>query len=507
MPFEMAPPSAHALVEAMRGLGYTLWTAVADIVDNSIAAGARTVRIDFQWDGPQTWIRVADDGHGMGEAELTQAMRAGARNPLSIRNATDLGRFGLGLKTASFSQCRRLTVSSRRAGLAPACRVWDLDEIAKHDEWRLATEPMPSSVSLLAPIQDMPQGTVVLWEKLDRIVAADAVADDARAEDAFLSQLGRTERHLAMIFHRYLDAPGSPLHILFNGAGPQSRLRGWDPFMDTHPATSRTPDERLRQGDVEVRVQGFILPHRDRLDERAAELGGGPEGWVSQQGFYVYRNRRLLVPRDWLGLGHPRRWAKEDAYRLARLRLDIPNSADADWSIDMRKSTAAPPRSLRGRLTDLAERVRADARRVFLHRGSYGPRAPAPNLQRAWTAVERRDGMAYRIDRAHPAVARVLAESCGSTEAVEAMLRVIEETVPVHRIWIETAEREGLAPTGFSATPPTEVRSVAEALFSDFTTRMGLSDDSARTLLMRTEPFNSFPDLVASLGVRTVEKP
>ena len=160
MPFEMAPPAAHALAEAMRGLGYTLWTAIADIIDNSIAAGARTIRIDFQWDGPQTWIRVVDDGHGMGEAELTQAMRAGARNPLSIRNATDLGRFGLGLKTASFSQCRRLSVSSRRAGLATACRVWDLDEIAKHDEWRLATEPMPSSVTLLAPIQDMPQGTV-----------------------------------------------------------------------------------------------------------------------------------------------------------------------------------------------------------------------------------------------------------------------------------------------------------------------------------------------------------
>jgi hypothetical protein len=115
--------------------------------------------------------------------------------------------------------------------------------------------------------------------------------------------------------------------------------------------------------------------------------------------------------------------------------------------------------------------------------------------------------MAYRVDRAHPAVARVLADAGGSTEAVEAMLRVIEETVPVHRIWIDTAEREGLAPTGFSATPPAEVRSVAEALFNDFTRRMGLSDDSARKLLMRTEPFNSFPDLVASLGAGTMEQP
>ncbi len=507
MPFEMAPPSAHALVEAMRGLGYTLWSAVADIIDNSIAAGARSVRVDFQWDGPGSWLRVTDDGHGMGEAELTQAMRAGARNPLAIRDATDLGRFGLGLKTASFSQCRRLSVGSRRAGLPAAFRVWDLDDIATHDEWRLVTEPMPSSVPLLQPIQDMPQGTIVLWEKLDRVVATDAEAGDPRAEDAFLAQIARAERHLAMIFHRYLEAPSIPLHVLINGAGPQNRLRGWDPFMEAHPATSRTPEERLRYGQVEVRVQGFILPHRDRLDERASELGGGPEGWVSQQGFYVYRNRRLLVPGDWLGLGHPRRWAKEDAYRLARLRLDIPNSADAAWQIDVRKSTAAPPRPLRGRLTDLAERVRADARRVFLHRGSYGPRAPSPNLQRAWTAFERRDGMAYRIDRAHPAVARVLAEPGRSTDAVEAMLRVIEETVPVHRIWIDTAERDGLAPTGFSATPSDEVRSVAEALFNDFTTRMGLSDDSARALLMRTEPFNSFPDLVASFGTRTAGKP
>jgi hypothetical protein len=507
MPFETVPPPAHALVEALRGLGYNLWTAIADIIDNSIAAGAGTIRLDFGWEGGASWIRVSDDGHGMDESELAQAMRPGSRNPLSARQPSDLGRFGLGLKTASFSQCRRLTVASRRAGMPSACRLWDLDEIARHNEWRLGTEPMPSSAPLIQPLESMPQGTIVLWEKLDRVVGTDTDPMDRRAEDAFLRLAERTERHLGMIFHRYLDAPGSPLRILLNGDTQQNRVRPWDPFLEWHPATTRSPEERLRDGETEVRVQGFVLPHRDRLDERSSELGGGPEGWVSQQGFYVYRNRRLLVPGDWLGLGHPRRWAKEDAYRLARLRLDIPNSADAAWQIDVRKSSASPPRALRGRLTDLAERVRADARRVFLHRGSYGPRAPTPDLQRAWSAIERRDGVAYRIDRAHPAVARVLAEAGDAREGIEAMLRVIEETVPVHRIWIETAEREGLAPIGFGSAPPAEVRTIAEALFRDFTGRVGLSAESARSLLSRTEPFNGFPDLVAKLGTHGEEHP
>ena len=124
-----APPRAMAMLESLRGLGYSTGAALADIIDNSISAGAKEVSIDFAWHGSASRITVLDDGRGMDDAELESAMRLGDKNPLDARAAHDLGRFGMGLKTASFSQCRRLTVASVKKGTT-SCLRWDLDELA-----------------------------------------------------------------------------------------------------------------------------------------------------------------------------------------------------------------------------------------------------------------------------------------------------------------------------------------------------------------------------------------
>ena len=124
-----APPRASALLESMRGLGYTTGSALADIVDNSISAGASQVQIQFTWLGSESWVSVLDDGSGMSDPELESAMRLGDKNPLVVRHASDLGRFGMGLKTASLSQCRRLTVASTKSGQV-SCLRWDLDALA-----------------------------------------------------------------------------------------------------------------------------------------------------------------------------------------------------------------------------------------------------------------------------------------------------------------------------------------------------------------------------------------
>jgi hypothetical protein len=116
------------MVESLRGFGYSTATAIADIVDNSISAGARNVWITFTYGGSASIISILDDGHGMSAEELLRAMTLGGISPLLQRSATDLGRFGLGLKTASFSQCRCLTVASRRSGhVSTSTRRWDLD--------------------------------------------------------------------------------------------------------------------------------------------------------------------------------------------------------------------------------------------------------------------------------------------------------------------------------------------------------------------------------------------
>lgn len=486
-----APPKAMAMLEALRGLGYNTATALADIIDNSIAARAKEVNLNFIWNGKTSAISIIDNGDGMSAAELDTAMRLGAMNPLNTRASHDLGRFGVGLKTASLSQCRRLTVASRKSGVV-SCLRWDLDvlETSPDDGWYLLEGPADESSELFIPLDSKTNGTMVLWESLDRIVT------EGFTEQHYLDLMDDVERHLSMVFHRYLEGPHPRIRILINSrpVGP------WDPFLASHPATWSSPVERFEIASTIVEVQCHVLPHQDRLDKQEYESAAGPNGWTAQQGFYVYRNERLLVAGSWLGFGHGRSWTKEEAHRLARIRIDFPNSADTDWKIDIRKSTARPPVYLRKRLTRLAEDTRKRARRVFAHRGQaiqhIGGHKP---VAQAWRAEHFKGGMRYRIEKNHPAVKLVLEEAGLLAPEIHAMLRIIEETLPVQRVWLDTTEGKEVPRTGFSGSSSSEVLAVLHVMYRNMIQRKGFSPTFAKDQLLRTEPFNSYPELVHAL--------
>lgn len=485
-----APPKAGAMIEALRGLGYTTATALADIIDNSISAGATRVEVNFGWRARNSRVTILDNGNGMNESELDKAMRLGDRNPLEHRESHDLGRFGLGLKTASFSQCRRLTVASVKAG-SINCLRWDLDVLASSDDdgWYLLEGPAEGSESQLDRLTSQSHGTLVIWEMLDRIITKGFTEQD------LLDHVDRVEQHLSMVFHRFLGGPRPRLNLLLN----ERQVKPWDPFLAGHPATWSSPVERINAEGGAVEVQCHVLPHKDRLSAEVHTWAEGPDGWTAQQGFYVYRNERLLVAGSWLGLGRGRSWTKEEAHRLARIRLDIPNTADAEWKIDIRKSTARPPVSVRERLTRLAEDTRERARRVFAHRGQPLRTGNGVPLVQAWRAVHLKDGIRYRIDTDHPAVRAVLDDAGLFEPQVRAMLRVIEETIPVQRIWLDTTEARETPRTCFAGEPPAEVVVILDVVYRNMVTRKGLSPEQARQRLLNTEPFNNYPELVSGL--------
>lgn len=488
-----APPRAAMLVEALRGLGYSTATALADIVDNSIAAEASRIDVAFTWNGERSCITVVDDGVGMSDAELERAMRLGEIDPRGPRALGDLGRFGMGLKTASFSQCRRLTVASKKScEQRENCLRWDLDHLASANDhgWILLEGIAPGSEMLLDPLREKARGTVVLWEVLDRIVTA------GYREQDFVDLIDRVEFHLGMVFHQFIAGSARRVAIYLNGRP----VPAWDPFMISHTATWSSPEEIISTPTGPVVVQCHVLPHRDRLDERQIARTGGPDGWTSHQGFYVYRNRRLLVAGSWLGLGRGRPWTKEEAFRLARIRLELTNAADADWKIDIRKAVARPPVALRERLTRLAEDTRERARRVFAHRGQVnragGGGVP---IEEAWRAEHTKAGVRYRIDESHAAVRAVL-EQAGELEAqIRMMLRVIEETVPVQRIWLDTTEASETPRSGFAADPPADVLAVLKELYRGMVLKRGMAPEVAKERLRRTEPFHRFPELINQL--------
>jgi hypothetical protein len=394
----------------------------------------------------------------------------------------------MGLKTASFSQCRRLTVCSRKYG-SVNCLRWDLDllEASTDDGWHLFEGPAEGSESLLTPLMSQDRGTLVLWENLDGLVTV------GFGEQDFLDLIDKVERHLAMVFHRFLTGPR--LRLSING----KPVEPWDPFLTNHPATWSSPVERIAADGGVVEVQCYVLPHKDRLEAREHDSAAGPDGWTAQQGFYVYRNERLLVAGSWLGLGRGRSWTKEEAHRLARIRLDISNSADAVWKIDIRKSTARPPVSIRDRLTRIAEDTRERARRVFAHRGEPVRTMGGTLLVQAWRAEHFPGGVRYRIDRDHPAVRAVLDDSGSIEPQIRAMLRIIEETIPVQRIWLDTTEARETPRTGFAGEPAGEITAILYVMYRNMILRKGVAPALARERLLGTEPFNNHPELVAAL--------
>lgn len=486
-----APPRANAMLESLRGLGYSTPAALADIVDNSISAGANIVHIDFSWLENRSRVSVIDNGSGMSDPDLENALRLGDKNPLHQREPHDLGRFGMGLKTASFSQCRRLTVSSKKDGVV-SCLRWDLDEIAAdpNGEWLLHEGPAAGSEEFLEALTQMTSGTLVLWEVLDRIVTPGYIADD------FNDLIDATRAHLAMVFHRMLDGPNASLSLMLNG----ERIRSWDPFLAGHTAkTWNTPVAKFETAFGRVELEAHVLPHKDMLSADEFETAAGPGGWTAQQGFYVYRNRRLLVAGGWLGLGSGKPWNREEIYRLARIRLDIPNTADADWKIDVKKSTARPPVTLRPWLTRIAQDTRDRARRVFAFRGTATTAIGKAPIEHAWRVDHTKAGVRYRIDLKHPVVASVLELSGENDALIKAMLRVIEETVPIQRIWLDTAEQHDPPKAEFSGEPPEKVLEILKVLYQDLRVRKGMTSDAAARVLLATAPFQNYPALIEQL--------
>jgi hypothetical protein len=383
-----ATPHAAALIEGLRDIGYSLETAVSDIIDNSITAGAHRINIVTETYSDEPYIAIIDDGEGMSEEELIAAMRPGSKNPLATRDEPDLGRFGLGLKSASFSQCRRLTVVSRRSGQASAA-IWDLDVVAERNEWAVE---LPDHCDLIPGMDKLgPNGTLVLWQKLDRLTGGYSHNTAKRAE-VINQRVAEIERHLRLVFHRFMEDP-KPLYILLNGR----QLRPLDPFARKNPATISDPEEKLTliRGDVEI--QSFTLPHHKQSSKTDWEDVGGPEGHLKSQGFYLYRGKRLIVHGTWFGLCR-----QSELTKLSRVRIDIPNSMDADWKIDVKKSSAQLPPVVRDRLKKVIERILAGSKRTYSKRGQKlvdHERLPM------WQRIQADGQIRYRPNIEHPAFA------------------------------------------------------------------------------------------------------
>jgi hypothetical protein len=481
--YEIVRPWADCVVESLRAFGYTLPNAIADLIDNSITAKATRINITMRWEGKDSWILIEDNGSGMTEHELVEAMRLGTISPLQPRALKDMGRFGLGLKTASFSQCRCLTVLTKKQGAQQCARCWDLDIIQKEREWVLIKGFKDlESVGRIGNLDNEGSGTKVLWQSLDRVVG-DSKAEDERARKQFFKKVKEVSDHLGKTFHRYLeDKP--PITIVLN----EDPVEAWDPFLRENASTQPQPKEVFGSGNRLVTVEGYILPHQSKIGKDAFNRIAGAKGWSGQQGFYVYRNKRMIVDGSWLGFFNP----AED-YKLARLQVDITNALDADWKLDVRKAQAHPPDAIAQELRRYAEATRRRASEVYRHRGAVLQRtAESPETVFAWQQVRRGESSTYRLNSEHPIVKQALNNP--STKSVKSLIRLAEETIPVNFILAAFSENAEKQDQPFEGNEE-EILELAASLANDLRD-VGMGEREIRIQLMTTEPFQHYPHIV-----------
>lgn len=367
-------PSARRLIRSLRDMGYDFVQAVADVVDNSIEAGATLVAIDIEFDGDDSWLRIADNGRGMTPEQLREAMRFGAEREYDVDN---LGKFGLGLKTASMSQCQCLSVASRwnpdRADIA--AYSWDLDHIEKTNRWEiLPLERNGLRPAIMQPLKTAP-GTVVLWQRLDRLLGYKHPYGEAARKR--LSQMCRdVELHLGMVFHRFLTSEASRrrFKVLLNG----NEVQPWDPFYRSEPKTKALeriviPIEHENMSG-RVILDPFVLPHQDDFSSPDAfRAASGPANWNQQQGFYIYRASRMIQSGGWSNLRAP-----DEHTKLARIAVSFMPTLDEAFKINVAKMRVQLPGQIREAIRQAVAPVVKLAREVYDRKKPKPPRPAVP---------------------------------------------------------------------------------------------------------------------------------
>lgn len=376
---EIVNPHVKNLISSLRDIGYSFEVAAADLIDNSITAKASLIAI-YTVANPSLIFSLLDNGIGMSEEELVEAMRLASKDPLQDRHKDDLGRFGLGLKTASFSQCRKLTVITRKDGFT-SVRQWDIDYISEHNKWLLITPETYEHLPLYNVLMKQTSGTLVCWENIDRFEKLN-----------YSNTIDRLRKHLSLVFHKYLEGfeNAKAVKIIVN----DNPLTPFNPFNLNHPATQQLPAEKIRIYGAAINIQPYILPHHSKLSQQEYELYSTEEGYIKSQGFYLYRGKRILIYGTWWGLHKAL-----DAHKLVRIKIDIPNNIDKHWGIDIKKSTARPCEELRNDLRRIIAQATEKGSRPFTGRGR---KIEDKSTVQFWEILPMNDDFRFAINQDHP---------------------------------------------------------------------------------------------------------
>ena len=424
-------PQADMLMGSMRSMGYSFESAIADVVDNSISAGAKKIRVLFPTSPlDDLTVGILDDGKGMDNDTLFEAMRYGSSSSEDVRNEDDLGRFGLGLKSASLSQCRVLTVISLYEGKYSSY-TWDFNHVKQTKKWTLLsfTKAEREKLPYFKLLKEQGVGTLILWSDFDIL----SKSNDGQVYAALDSLKSSVAKHMSLIFHRYMSRTRKKVAMYVNN----QKLKPLDPFLENHQKTTTKKERTIAVVDSngieqQIHVRPFILPYLSDMTDKDKKLMGGVEEMRTKQGFYVYRNERLIIWGNWFGMKQ-----RSELTKNARIRVDIPNALDDIWSIDIKKQVAQIPKRIQNQLKSMVREAMEISVTKQTHRGRR--QKVDESIDYIWDRIQGRDkSFFYKINRESELLKFVLGKLSDADVAyVNMLLNEIERSIPMQQIYLD----------------------------------------------------------------------
>ena len=398
---EKAVPQARDLIKSIAEQGYSLESALADIIDNSISAKAENVIVLTRRLDDRLVLYIADDGEGMSERDLAKNMHMPSSSIEQDRDSSDLGRFGLGLKTASFSQTRKLTVLSRPRSIEKwAGRRWDVERML---DWDLGIIPPQGCLELagefdechsstLGQIADFNSSTIVIWEGLYKFQPGASIAEK---EDGLHEQLSTvTLDYLGLIFHRFLENENRPFSIKVNNVF----VEPFDPFPKSAGLRS-LGKERFGSDRESFSMEGIVLPAK-AIKAEPGLYSNSRRNLLDLEGFFVYRADRLIWAGGWGGM-IPRR----PNIQLARVKVELGNQSDQLFELNVAKSRVVIPHTLkRGVMRSVLTLIEEAKKEYFSRSVKSQKQSNANEKVQLLMKVATSQGQIIQVNHKHPIV-------------------------------------------------------------------------------------------------------
>lgn len=474
-------PPAKSLISGIRSIGYSFATSVADIVDNSITAKATEINI-YADPLDEPYFAILDNGLGMNYEELTNAMTFGSDRSNKIDSELDLGRFGLGLKSASLSQCRKMTVISKEKDSINAM-CYDLDVIEKQNDWvlEILADDEIAKLPCYEQLKKYETGTLVIWQNFDKL---DALATNFVT--SFRNAVSDAKKHVELVFHYYYDS----INIYFNN----DRIEKRDPFLINSAPRQQTgrTDSILMDGST-IYITPYTLPFANTLTQDEKKLLGNTNIY-DEQGFYIYRNKRLIIWGSWLHMN-----VRSELSKLARVKIEIPSTLDKEWSLDVKKSTAKIPDKIK-------EQIKASLE-DSIHRSKKTTRFKGIKEQqfedKIWNRINLRDGFVkYELNKENP-IYKLLSENLSENDKalLDSFIFQIETGLPKYSIQNDTLDDLKIVNDSDSNTPEELIERVCKDLeYVPFNKKEIILDE-----LLKTDVYKSISDkkeeIIERIGV------